>query len=181
MSNYTFDNLVSSAERLNPKVYGRNSAYVPKYEIASYTSGPERGNSVIVPYIGTKSVLVSLRAWGVTQASIHNITILFGDCDILTEDPNDRNYFSCMYEGKMYWIKKFDKHRNTVTFRCSCSNFFFVWAYSNAKHGVLYGPPPRPFKKKTNRPPVNARNLPGMCKHIFNAWALLRNSGLTLN
>ena len=88
MSNYTFDNLVNSAERLNPKVYGRNARYVPKYEIASYTSGPQRGQKVIVPYVGTKSVLVSLRAWGVTQASIHNVTILFGDCDIHSTTSN---------------------------------------------------------------------------------------------
>ena len=181
MAKMTFDDLVRSSERLNPRVYGRNSAYTPKFEIGKYTSGEDIGQSVIVPYVGTKSVLISLRAWGVTQNAIHNITLWFSGCEIVTEDPHDINFFSCVYNGEIYWVRKLDRHRNPVQYRCSCANYFFMWAFANSKHGILYGPTPRPFQKKTNRKPLNPDLLPGMCKHVYNSWRVLRDSGLTIN
>ena len=90
---WTWDKLARNAHRLNPKSRGSNYPYVPKFEISNFTSGPNRGQKCIVPMVGTKSVLISLRAWGVTQASLHNITMLFSGVDIKTEDPHNRNYF----------------------------------------------------------------------------------------
>lgn len=117
---WTWDKLAKNAYRLNPKSRGPRYPFTPRFEVASYTSGPNRGQKVIVPFVGTKSVLVSLRAWGVTQASLHNITLLFSEVDIKTEDPKSTNYFQIQYEGKMYWIHKFDKLRNPLTSRCTC-------------------------------------------------------------
>lgn len=117
---YTWDKLVKNAYRLNPKTRGPNSRYTPKFEVMSYTSGPNRGQKVIVPYIGTKSVLISLRAWGVTQASLHNVTLLFSQVDIRKEDPKSTDYFQIQYEGQMYWIHKLDKFKHPLTSRCSC-------------------------------------------------------------
>lgn len=117
---YTWDKLVKNAYRLNPKTRGPNSRYTPKFEVMSYTSGPNRGQRVIVPYVGTKSVLISLRAWGVTQASLHNVTLLFSQVDIQKEDPKSTNYFQIQYEGQMYWIHKLDKFKHPLTSRCTC-------------------------------------------------------------
>ena len=36
-------------------------------------------------------------------------------------------------------------------------------------------------KKKTNRKPRNPQGMPGICKHVYSAWAYLRNSGLTMD
>lgn len=180
---WTWEKLVRNAQRLNPKSRGYNYPSTPKFEIMNFTSGPNRGQRCIVPYIGTKSVLISLRAWGVTQASLHNITMLFSDVDIQTEDPHSHNYFQIEYDGKMYWIQKLSRLKNPLTSRCTCADFFYTWSYYNAKSGrCLYGPLPKPYIRKTQtRPPRNPLHVPGVCKHIFNAWAILRNSGLTVD
>ena len=98
---FTWDKLVKNAYRLNPKSRGQNYPYTPKWEIQDFTSGQNRGEKVIVPFLGTKSCLVSLRAWGVTQASLHKVTLLFHDVDIKTEDPNSRDYFQIQYENSI--------------------------------------------------------------------------------
>ena len=64
----------------------------------------------------------------------------------------------------------------------NCADFFFTFAWYNYHNAhCLYGPAPRPYQKKTNRPPRNPQGIPGVCKHIYNAWEILRNSGLTIN
>lgn len=180
---WTWDKLVRNAERLNPKRRGRNYPYTPKFEISSFTSGPNRGQKTIVPFVGTKTCLVSLRAWGVTQASLHVVTLSFSNVDIQTENPNnEREYFQIEYNGDMYWIHKFDRLRNPMANRCTCKDYFFTWAYYNMRSGCLYGPAPKPYQRKTTwMPPRNPAGVPGVCKHIYNAWNILRNSGLTMN
>lgn len=311
---FTWDKLVKNAYRLNPKSRGPKYPYTPKFEVSSFTSGPNRGQKCIVPFVGTKSVLISLRAWGVTQASLHNITLLFSGVDIKTEDPQSTNYFQIQYDGKMYWIQKLDKFRHPLTSRCTCftgdtkvlladgtyktfrelegkdfevksykngnyinvyagncskkqinvptvkltfsdnsivhctpdhkflqdnniweqaqnllnktiktynkqnliciniedaglqdvycltvpetENFilqnglvvhncadeFFTFAWWKSQAGCLYGPRPRPYQRKTTTyPQRNPQHLIGCCKHVYNAWEVLRNSGLTVN
>ena len=126
---FTWDKLAKNAYRLNPKTRGHNYPYVPKFETTGFTSGPNKGQKVIVPFVGTKSCLISLRCWGVTQASMHKVTLLFSDVDIKTEDPNNMNYFQIQYDNQMYWIHKFDKFRNPLTSRCSCASYFFDFSY----------------------------------------------------
>ncbi len=179
---WTYTDLDKSAERLNPKSRGNKYPYTPKFEINNYTSGPNASKHVLVPYVGTRSLLISLRAWGVTQSNLHAVTMLFGDVDIVLSDPQDRRYFPLHWDGNDYWVRKLNKDRNPLTARCSCADFFFTFAWYNYHNAhCLYGPAPRPYQKKTNRPPRNPQGLPGICKHIHNAWELLRNSGFTEN
>ena len=108
--------------------------------------------------------------------------MLFSEVDIQKQDPHSTNYFQIQYEGEMYWIRKLDKFKNPLTARCTCADFFFTFAWYNYHNAhCLYGPAPRPYQKKTNRPERNKLHIPGVCKHIYNAWEILRNSGLTLN
>lgn len=118
--NWTWEKLANNAYRLNPKSRGHNYPYVPRFETLDFTSGQNRGQNVIVPYVVTHSLLISLRAWGVTQSALHAVTLFFNDVDIQTENPNDPNYFQLQYNGQMYWIHKLDRRRNPLTSRCSC-------------------------------------------------------------
>lgn len=179
---YTWEKLAQNAYRLNPKSRGIKYPYVPKFEFHNFTSGQNQDQNVIVPYVGTKSLLISLRAWGVTQASLHAITLYFHDVDIKTENPNSTNYFQIQYKGKMYWVQKLDRRRNPLTTRCTCKDYFWTFAWFNYHVGhCLYGTPPKPYQKKTNRPPRNKIGAPGICKHVFHAWKVLRDSGMTVN
>ena len=179
---FTWDKLLQNATRLNPKSRGHNYPYVPKWEIQNFTSGQNRGEKVIVPFIGTKSVLISLRAWGVTQASLHKVTLLFSDVDIRREDPQSTNYFQIEYNNEMYWIQKLNKFKNPLTARCTCCDFFYTFAYYNYNNNCLYGPKPKPYIRKTTTYPIrNKLHVPGICKHIYHSWTVLRDSGLTVN
>ena len=180
---WTWEKLANNAYRLNPKSRGPKYPYVPKFEQLSFTSGQNRGQNVIVPYVGTKTLLISLRAWGVTQSALHAVTLLFHDVEILTSNPNDTNYFQLQYNGQMYWVHKLDRRRNPLTSRCSCKDYLFTFSYWNSRNGhCLYGKEPLPYKRKTTTMPErNKLHAPGICKHIYHAWAYLRNSGLTMN
>lgn len=119
-NHWTWQKLAQNAYRLNPKSRGPKYPYTPRFEFQGFTSGQNRDQKVIVPYKGTNSLLISLKAWGVTQSSLHNVTMLFSNVDIITENPNDSNYFQIQYDGVMYWCKKLDKTRNPLTSRCTC-------------------------------------------------------------
>lgn len=179
---YTWSKLVQNAYRLNPKSRGLKSPYVPKWEYQQFSSGKNRGQSTIIPYVGTKSLLIGLRAWGVTQASLHNVSLLFHDVEILTENPNNMNYFQIQYNDQMYWVKKLDANRNPLTSRCSCADFFYTFSYYNYNAGCLYGPKPKPYIRKTTwAKPRNPQGIIGCCKHISHSWKVLRDSGFTIN
>ena len=179
---WTWDKLVKNAYRMNPKSRGINYPYTPKFEICEFTSGNNRGKNVVVPYMGTHSFLISLRAWGVTQSSLHKVTLLFHDVDIVKENPNSTDYFMCQYDGVTYWVHKLDKYRNPLTSRCSCADEFFTWALWKFNNGCLYGSKPRPYQRKTTTyPERNPKHIVGCCKHVYNAWSILRNSGMTMN
>ena len=170
---YTWDKLSKNAYRLNPKTRGNRYPYTPKFE-----------QIMIIPFVGTKTCLVKLQAWGITQNNLHQVTLLFGDCNILTgeQDVSLWEYFKIEYKDQVYYIKKFDKFRNSLTSRCTCADYFYTWAWYNYHNAhCLYGPPPRPYQRKTNRPPRNPRGMPGICKHLYNAWDFLKSNGLTLN
>lgn len=179
---YTWDKLAKNAYRLNTKSRGPNYPGVPRWEISKFTSGVNKDSNVIVPYKGTSTLLISLRAWGVTQSSMHSVTLMFHEVEILTENPMNPNYFQIQYKGQMYWIKKLDKYRNPLTHRCTCKDSFFTWAWYLHRAGCLYGPAPRPYIRKTTwAKPRNPQGVIGCCKHVYHAWKLLHDSGLTIN
>lgn len=179
---FTWTKLVQNATRLNPKSRGHNYPYVPKWEYQQFSSGPNRGKPTVIPYVGTNSLLIGLRAWGVTQASLHNVSLLFHDVEILTTNPNSSNYFQIAYDEKMYWIKKLDANRNPLTSRCSCKDFYFTFAWYLYNAHCLYGPKPKFYQRKTTwMPPRNPHGYVGCCKHITHAWKVLRDSGFTVN
>lgn len=179
---WTWQKLAQNAYRLNPKSRGPKYPGVPRFEFGGFVSGQNKDQKVIVPYKGTNSLLISMRAWGVTQASLHNVTLLFSNVEILTENPNNSNYFQVQYNGIMYWCKKLDKTRNPMANRCTCRDYFFTASFYNHRNGCLYGPKPRPYVRKTTTyPERNKLHAPLICKHIYHAWTILRNSGLTIN
>lgn len=58
-------------------------------------------------------------------------------------------------------------NRNDVKVRCTCLDFYWRFALYNAKDKSLIGKQPEPYVKKTDRPPVNPDQVPGVCKHII--------------
>lgn len=149
----------------------------------NYSNSKKRILNGITPFVGTKTVLFSFSHWGLTEQSVHLTSILFQNCDIRTEQPDDlQNFIKIVYKNVEYWIRKIDMERQPATTRCSCSDYYFVWAFANYKKGLLFGPKPRPYiRKTTHRPQRNPNhNIPGACKHVINSMLLMKTSGWTL-
>lgn len=60
-------------------------------------------------------------------------------------------------------------NKNYVRVRCSCMDFRHRFAWEDRAVKALYGGIPAKYTRKpgSNRPPVNPKHIPGMCKHIF--------------
>lgn len=57
----------------------------------------------------------------------------------------------------------------------NCKDFIMSWAYEDFRTGNLWGPPPKPYIRKTPAPPMgrpyrNPNHYPGYCKHIYYLW-----------
>jgi hypothetical protein len=51
----------------------------------NYTNNPKRQINQLVPFVGTKTLLVSASFWGLTEKSVHLTNILFMNCEIIEE------------------------------------------------------------------------------------------------
>lgn len=63
-----------------------------------------------------------------------------------------------------------------VQVNCTCLDFYWRFATWNAGDESLAGNPPPPYKKKTRRPPVNPRKVPGVCKHLIACFNYLKRN-----
>lgn len=144
----------------------------------AYSSSGSREMESVIPYPKMKSVLFQFSSLGVTVAGTHNINIMFSGLNVTDKEMPLDDYLLINYRGKQFWVEKPDLITTPSTVRCSCADFYFTFGYWNWTARALFGPKPRPYKRKTfNRPPRNPGKHAGMCKHIFNALLLMQTSG----
>lgn len=144
----------------------------------------------ITPYRGTKIVAFSFTVPGLTQFTIrngrkigpipHREIIAFVDCNILPDgespkEGEENKYFQIAYKGDNYWIEKINLDKQKALIRCDCKDFIMTGAYYDFRHGCLWGPPPKPYIRKTPPPPNgrpyrNPQGVAFMCKHIYYIW-----------
>lgn len=171
MNNWTFEKLYKST--INFKQWRRN-----------YSHNKKIGISKIIPYVATKSVLFQVWALGHTQKVTHRINLLFNDVEILKELPKDKtlfDYFKITNGTDTYYIRKIDPFKCRLSVRCTCADFFYSFSLWNYQQNCLFGPKPRPYKRKTRSyPERNPQHIPGICKHIYNSYVFLRVSGYTV-
>jgi hypothetical protein len=73
------------------------------------------------------------------------------------------------------YLQKISPTTHIAKYRCDCQDYRWRFAYYNdAKADALYGVKPPPYKKKTQRPPVNPQGIPGACKHLMNVFIALK-------
>jgi hypothetical protein len=174
MSGFTFQSLLASTIRFKP--WRRNYSQNYRMNIAA-----------IIPYVGTKSVLFQGSCNGLTQRAIHRTNMLFSGVDIIKRDPNSteedkpdlNKYIEVTYKGDLYYIEKPNPRVHLLSVRCTCADFFWRFAWADHIRGCLYGPAPRPYRRPRVKPPVNPRNIPALCKHVYNMYSFLRASGYT--
>lgn len=63
-----------------------NATQMPKAQWRrNYSQNPRRQINSIVPFLGTKTLLITASFWGLTENSVHLTNILFMDCEIIEE------------------------------------------------------------------------------------------------
>ena len=90
-------------------------------------------------------------------------------------------------ERKFFIIPNRIETDTEIAVRCTCSDFFFTWAWYNADHKCLIGLRPPTYKRLYTddrgrfRTLRNPHRIPGMCKHLLLFLALLMKGGLIQN
>ena len=144
-----------------------------------------RGSEVltsVVPYKGMNMVAFSFMLPGLTQYTVtrtgrkigpipHHEIIAFQDCKFSEKEPDDAkksDYFRIEHGGDVYWVEKINPRRNRALVRCDCKDYYFTASYWNFRNGCQWGPPAKPYiRKTTTYPERNPMHIPFMCKHIF--------------
>ena len=143
--------------------YGQNNNWTIKSAIA---------------FAGTKTFLCQGTCFGETVKASHVVAIQWSIVQYFEEDalPENGDVLTLNYKGEDYHLIRPTLHTE-CTVRCSCADFEYRLAPWNFKHKALFGSRPKKYVKKTNRPPVNPGQYPGICKHIFQFQSLLHEKG----
>ena len=103
--------------------------------------------------------------------------MLFTEVEFQEEDTPENITFEGP-DGSEFHILPISLSNNNVKVRCTCLDFRWRFAIWNDKDGSLYGPGPGVYQKTTDRPPVNPRQVPGLCKHLLKLAIELKNSNI---
>lgn len=133
----------------------------------------------VVPYVGTKSLLMQFLHRGVTLPMLWQVDILWSGCEFTNEDPKDSmNWMKIQCKEFQVWVKKINLSTNTLKCRCACPDEYFTWAWQGWQQGYLFGSKPKRYVRKTRHyPPRNPHNYAGMCKHIAKSIVFAQRSG----
>lgn len=155
----------------------------------NYSDSPQKQITQVVPFIGTKSLLITLSSLGVTQKTRHLSNILFTDLEIKLENENDElnpkpnTHFRIQYQNKYYWVQKINLKTNKVMVRCSCHDYYFLLGHSNYINQCQFGGRVKTYVRKTKHyPPRNkdTKKYFGICKHLASLTKLLASSDFTV-
>lgn len=139
-----------------------------RHMVNYYPQGKFVNINKITPSIGVKTLAFYGEHPSFTRSTAgYNQTIVFKNITFVEEEPEiDINDYYHL-EANGVWYKKPDLDGNDILFRCGCPDFRFRFSLALKKNKALFGNL-IPYKKKTNRPPLNPDDIPGMCKHLYN-------------
>jgi hypothetical protein len=82
--------------------------------------------------------------------------------------------------GRDHSITPVELNVHYVKVNCDCADYQYRFAHYNIQNKCHIGPPPAPYTKTTDRPPVNPMRVPGMCKHLLKIIENLQKEGILL-
>lgn len=122
------------------------------------------GNIEYIPYVGTRM----LHARTTSTSNGHQYTQAIQFLDIKFEPVDTKqNATITATDGKDYHMQPVKLSHQNAKVRCSCMDFYWRFANYNSADKSLVGRPPALYQRKTNRPPVNPDQVPGLCKHLL--------------
>lgn len=129
----------------------------------------------IVPSLGVRTLTFFGNIPSFTRReAAYNQTILFKNVKF-ADTQIDKNYVQ-IPDNEDIWYEKPKLDGNEVSVRCGCQDYRFRFMYANKLDRALFGNLIS-YTKKTDRPPLNPDNIPGLCKHIKNFTLALIQKG----
>jgi hypothetical protein len=132
-------------------------------------------NVQYMPYLGMK--MLHVKSLSTSNGNRYQQALQFNGVAFEDSDTDQNATFQAS-DGEDYHVQPLDLNGHNVKVRCSCLDFHYRFANYNAQDKSLVGRPPPQYQKKTNRPPVNPAQVPGMCKHLLKLVEMLRGYGL---
>lgn len=129
----------------------------------------------LTPYKNTTDLLSTAQAN--SEGNTYDPKILFLRVEYEDEDNNENVTFTAS-DGDSYNMRPISLKKSNVKVSCTCMDFYWRFAVHNNNADSLYGDVPPPYQKKTDRPPVNPKKVPGICKHLIKTIKSLRDAGL---
>lgn len=132
-------------------------------------------NIQYTPYIGMNTLHVK----STSSSNGHNYqqALQFNGVKFESADTPDNSTFAAA-DGTDYHIQPLDLSNHNCKVRCNCLDFHFRFSTFNSGDQSLVGRPPPLYQRKTNRPPVNPTQVPGMCKHLLSLVQALQSAGV---
>lgn len=115
-----------------------------------------------------------------SENKVYDTKILFLQVNY-EDDDTPQNVTFTGADGETYNITPISLTKSNVKVRCDCLDFRWRFSVWNDSRNALYGDPPPPYQKKTDRPPVNPNQTPGICKHLIKTVDALGQAGLITN
>lgn len=163
----TLDQLSQNVDRFVPKTRRRQYA----------TDTVQIAQMQYIPAPASFSLKITGLARNFWSGKKYDTVIVFNDVDYEKENTN-RNITFTAVDGEEYHVLPINLRRHTVRVACNCLDFYWRFALWNFANGSLEGEKPKPYVKKTNRPPVNPEHKPGICKHLIKTVQVLRQARL---
>lgn len=133
-------------------------------------------NVQYMPYIGMKMLHVKSLSQS-SNGNQYQQALQFQRVAFEPQDTESNATFKAS-DGEDYHVQPLRLIGHNVKVRCNCMDFHYRFANYNAQDKSLVGKPPPLYQRKTNRPPVNPDQVPGMCKHLLKLVEMLRSYGL---
>lgn len=128
-------------------------------------------NIEYIPYVGTR--MIHARSTSNSNGHQHRQAIQFLDVKFEPADTR-QNITITATDGKDYHMQQISLSKQNTKVRCDCMDFYWRFANYNAADKSLVGSAPALYQRKTNRPPVNPDQVPGLCKHLIKLVDQLR-------
>ncbi len=139
-----------------------------RHEVKEYPQAKFMKVVKIVPSIGVKTLAFYGESPSFTRAEAgYNQSIVFKNVEFSEEEPTVDIEDWYYLDSNNVWYKKPGLDENDILLRCGCPDHRFRFQLALKKNNALFGNL-IPYKKKTNRPPLNPDDIPGMCKHNYN-------------
>ncbi len=122
----------------------------------------QRGKALFIPSVKDK-ILQVITKTNTDNDKYTTIVVFHGVSYVNRETPGSKRIISP--SNIQYFVTKNDTKDIQVS--CSCMDFYYRFATWDDNQNALYGSPPPPYIKTTNRPFVNPFKSPGVCKHII--------------